>query len=147
MSTTANFLQILDAVKDKFSLTDKEVAQKLECEPTYLSKIRNGKAQVGPRMMRAINRLQSGEQVDNGNNREADGRAQLVALAQLAGVSEARFLAELLQHHGLDVATRLKAAAAIPVSRPASEEVEKSVGVNLLEDGIQRVKTDRQHGT
>lgn len=125
MSTDANFAQLLDAVKDKFSLTDKDLARELECEPTYLSRLRNGKANAGPWITRALKRLNE-RGIENSKPDEAANNSALRHLAGLAGVAEMELMARLLSKHGLEVALELKKEREL-----AESVLEKAVEISI----------------
>lgn len=141
MSTDANFAQLLDAVKDKFSLTDKDLARELECEPTYLSRLRNGKANAGPWITRALKRLNE-RGIENSKPDEAANNSAIRHLAGLAGVAEMELMARLLSKHGLEVALELKkereAAANTPPAVPPSNV--PGVADELLNLSVEKAK-------
>lgn len=50
----AEFVQLLEAVKWQFGLTDEGVCEVISFEPSYLSKIRHGKATAGKKLIAAL---------------------------------------------------------------------------------------------
>lgn len=57
MQNNAEFLQLLERLKLEKRLNDSEVGLMLDVEPTYLSKIRSGKKNAGPKLMRQIRKV------------------------------------------------------------------------------------------
>ena len=106
MSASESFVQLLDAVKDKFSITDREIARLVGCRSTYISRLRNGKANAGPSIVRSLRRLLDGEKPPI--NPSGSAMVSISSLAALAGVSENKLIAELVNRCGLDVASDLK---------------------------------------
>lgn len=106
MSDNVSFVQLLDDVRNKFSLMDKEIAEAIDCQPTYLSRLRNGKQNAGPSITKAlVNFLETGTRLERKSD---DVRGSLTYLAALAQVHEQDLLTRLLSKHGLEVALELK---------------------------------------
>lgn len=96
---------MLDDANDKLRMTDGEIANQLDCEPTYLSKIRHGKGNSGPRLTRALERLIKHGLIDTPDSRS---HPALAKLAELADVTETKLLERLVKDWGLSTALKMK---------------------------------------
>lgn len=140
MNDNTNFVQLLELARDKFALTDREIAAAIDCEPTYLSRLRHGKQNAGPSVTRALEKFLEGGSV---RVPKPDlSKATIASLASLARVDEQAFLSRLLARYGLETALELKnehEASTAPGSSESSERVAKA-GAETFAESVRRIK-------
>lgn len=61
MQESLTFSELLDRVKDEKRLTDVEIADLIDVDPTYISKIRKGKKRASEKLIRRLHGILSGK--------------------------------------------------------------------------------------
>lgn len=131
-------------------MTDEEIADQLDCDRTYLSKLRNGKQNPGPKITRRLQSLlDDGPSADGGTAFGGSVERFLEEarhLAKRAGTDVESFLERLLDSHGLEVALELKkereAAANTPPALPPSKG--QVVAKELIDIAVSEVKKGKK---